>query len=338
MGYSLSTLKKLAEDDIEIHVVHWDERKITPYQFHQLSNVYFYPRSQLNSLSIIDLIERINPEIAVVSGWEDFEYLKACRYLIKKNVKTVCGFDDQWHGTLKQYFAAFIGALKIFNIWFSHAWVCGPKQYEYARMLGFSKDEIVFDLYSADIELFNKGYNKYFQAKALNYPHRFLFVGRFEDPKGLDILTAAWSSLGSHRKDWSLTLVGNGSLKSSIAKLENIDVIDFMQPELLVDLIGICGCFILPSRFEPWGVVVHEFSAGGMPLILSDSVGSSDLFLISGYNGYSFRNNSISDLREKMIKIINLSDESLIEMSTRSSLLSKRITPESSSKNLLSIS
>ena len=37
-----------------------------------------------------------------------------------------------------------------------------------------------------------------------------------------------------------------------------------------------CGAFVLPSRKEPWGVVVQEAAAARMPVICSDSVGAGD--------------------------------------------------------------
>lgn len=46
----------------------------------------------------------------------------------------------------------------------------------------------------------------------------------------------------------------------------------------MTNLMKQCGVFILPSRIEPWGVVVHEFSAAGFPLLLSDQVGSAESF------------------------------------------------------------
>ena len=75
-----------------------------------------------------------------------------------------------------------------------------------------------------------------------------------------------------------------------------------MQPEDLVRVIKNVGFFVLPSNFEPWGVVVHEFCAAGLPMLLSETVGSSSSFLINGHNGFLFKPNNHYDLLSKFKK------------------------------------
>ena len=43
--------------------------------------------------------------------------------------------------------------------------------------------------------------------------------------------------------------------------------------------------FVLPSRHEPWGVVVNEALAAGLPVVLSDRVGAAADLLVDGENG-----------------------------------------------------
>ena len=116
--------------------------------------------------------------------------------------------------------------------------------------------------------------------KKKKYPYKFLYVGRFEKVKGIENLKKAWNELSKLNHNWSLTLVGNGSYQSKFDNYNNVDVINFLQPEKLIEVVADCGCFVLPSNYEAWGVVVHEFSAAGMPLILSNKIGSKSMFLI----------------------------------------------------------
>ena len=82
----------------------------------------------------------------------------------------------------------------------------------------------------------------------------------------MDILLDAWKLIESNRDGWELHFIGNGSLKSKLTQEDGIIVSDFMQPNELVKEIPKTGCFILPSRHEPWGVVIHEFASAGIPL------------------------------------------------------------------------
>ena len=87
------------------------------------------------------------------------------------------------------------------------------------------------------------------------------------------------------------------------------------------------GVFVLPSRFEPWGVVVHEMAAAGFPMILSDAVGAATQFLQSGSNGFLFRNEDANDLKEALRKVMQLSGAELIKMAEASHRLGLSHSP-----------
>ncbi len=338
MGYTMATIRELAEQGNDVHVVHWDHKKLTPYQAPVVPNVFMYNRSELSVEQIKKLAKDIKPVVTVVSGWMDKGYMSVAKQLRQEGIPVVMGLDGQWHGTLPQWLTLILGWAGFFSQFYSHAWVAGLYQFEYARRLGFKKKNIVYDLYSADLRIFKKAYNDSIEHKHSNYPHRFLFVGRFEPVKGLDVLLEAWIGLGVKKGDWELCLIGNGSLKAQLEATVGVVVKDFMQPEELMQEVAAAGCFLLPSRGEPWGVVVHEFAAAGLPLIMSDVVGAASMFLISGLNGYSFRVNDPISLANRMCQIINISDQELYAMAVSSYTLSQRITLETSASNLLSVS
>jgi glycosyltransferase involved in cell wall biosynthesis len=210
-------------------------------------------------------------------------------------------------------------------------------QYEYARRIGFRQDEIIGNLYSADINLYQSVYQPGQMRKSERYPHRFLYVGRLEPIKGLDILLSAWRKLGNERRGWELHLIGNGSLKKLVASENGVVLRDFMDPNQLIHQARDAGCFVLPSKTEPWGVVVHEFAAAGLPLLVSDVVGAASAFLLPGWNGFRFKANNPAALASAMERIIGTPDSSLLAMGCASHQLSHRITPEISAASLLSL-
>ena len=83
----------------------------------------------------------------------------------------------------------------------------------------------------------------------------------------------------------------------------------------------------MPSKFEPWGVVLHEMVTSGMPILVSDQVGSMHTFLDNNVNGMSFSYTKKEDLKNKLLKFMHLSDQELLKMGEESVLLSKKITP-----------
>ena len=337
MGYTLSTCKILASYGFEVHIVHMDHKKLSDYIPEINDNIILYKRSKMNSADLKKLALTLDPKILVVSGWMDTDYLKISRLFIKKDKITICALDNKWKNSLKQNLLRLFSKFGFFNFFFRYFWVSGEKQYDYVKKLNVKDRKIIFDFYSAEIGPFQKAYNNCKKIKQKKYPHKFYYIGRFEKVKGIETLERAWKLLGESRKDWELNLIGNGSYLDYLKNIENINVFDFIQPAELIKEISNMGCFILPSYEEPWGVVVHEFSAAGIPLLLSDQIGSKNTFLIEGFNGYSFKSESIPCLVKSFKKIINSSDKELIELGKNSHFLSNRITPETSAKNLLSV-
>ena len=111
-----------------------------------------------------------------------------------------------------------------------------------------------------------------FLTRKKNFPKRFLYVGRYYDFKGVKTLWDAFIQLQvENPNDWELWCLGNGDLEP--LEHPKIKHLGFMQPEDLDKIISETGIFILPSLFEPWGVVVQEYAAAGYPLILSNQIG-----------------------------------------------------------------
>ncbi len=91
--------------------------------------------------------------------------------------------------------------------------------------------------------------------------------------------------------------------------------------------------FILPSKIEPWGLVVQEAMAAGLPILVSKTSGCALDFVKEGINGFSFDPNSSLDLNKKITKMF--SDDSLLEkMSKESVMIADNWTFQKSNKEL----
>ena len=61
--------------------------------------------------------------------------------------------------------------------------------------------------------------------------------------------------------------------------------------------------FILPSKYEPWGLVVEEAIYWGIPVIVSDKVGSSIDIVKNLGTGCIFHSDDINSLHQSIERI-----------------------------------
>ncbi len=262
----------------------------------------------------------------------DRDYLGVCRNLRRnRDTPVLVGFDDKWTGTIRQRIGALVFPI-LFRPCFSHAWVAGPYQYHFARMLGFKDREILFDLLTANTKKFIRTTD---DQKAENR-HNFLYVGNFREVKGTRLLIDAYriyrTDLGG---TWGMVCVGNGPLLDLLRQNSEIDVHGYASEDELKEIAGGCSVFVLPSIDDKWGVALHEFASLGMPLLVSENVGASPVFLIDGFNGFLFRENSAHQLASKMLAFEMLDEHEIRDMEFRSMQLASRISVESCAANFV---
>ncbi len=338
MGYNLSIFASLVhEHQAEVHVVHWDQNKLTPFVPEPIEGVRYYARSKFSTTQLNDLAIEIKPDLIYVSGWMDQAYLHVCGQQKKCGVPIVVGFDSQWTGSLRQRVGSLLIRYQYKRRYFSYALVPGPLQAAYAGHIGFQQNEIIPNLLSGHYELFSQAAQALEVEKVEAYPQRFLYVGRFAEMKGLDILLQAYKIYkNKYAGKWTLSCIGNGPLRDMLTSDLTIEVEEFMSQSMLVQRARQAGAFILPSRFEPWGVVVHEFAAAGLPLILSENVGAKAQFLAENLNGYTAHRNCPNDLAEKMHLLATRDKATLLSMGKKSRALASVLTPEIAANSLLS--
>jgi len=331
--YFLKCCEELSKS-CEVNIIRWPVNKEAPFDFKYSEKIKVYDKNKFNFSELENLVSAIKPDLIICSGWIDKDYLKITKPYFKK-IPTVLTCDTHWRGSLKQYLAVFLSRFFLLNT-FSHAWVPGKPQTTYVKELGFKSDKISTGFYSCDLQKFNAVYETQIELKQRNFPKRFLYVGRYYEFKGINDLWQAFIELQNEQpNDWELWCLGAGDLKPM--EHSKIKHFGFVQPKDLEPILEQTGVFILPSRFEPWGVVVQEYAAAGFPLLISNAVGAKEVFLEEGKNGYSFVPQDVSLLKKSLKKIMNLSSKELILMSEKSHELAQKISPEKWANTVLTI-
>lgn len=336
----LPLFKKLIHNKIEIHIIEYKKNIFIPKRWLSHKKIFWYKIKDFNLFKIINLIKAIDPNSIIVAGWLRIFYTLIVFYfknLAKKKIKIILISDNVWKNSIKQKIARIFGFFHFFYFFYDKIWTFdGPLHLLYAKKIFFLHEDIVTHLCSADIRKLNLEFKKCFFIKKKNYPKKFIFVGRFEKIKGILTLLIAWRSI-VEKNGWTLHFIGEGSLNLKKITETDIDikVSEVMPYNYLFKEIKNSGCLILPSLHEPWGMVVHEFSAAGLPLILSDQVGSRFSYLINNENGYLFNSNNVNSLILVLKKIMYQSKKNLLKMSKISVELSKKSSPDLSARALI---
>jgi len=334
-SYFLACIEELLNrEDVDVYIVRWSVNKEAPFDFYFHSNLKVYNRNDFSFDKLEKLVAEINPSLIYCSGWMDNDYLKICKKY-KKNIPVVVGFDNQWKATIKQWIATVVSPFRILNH-FTHCWVPGDLQYNYATKLGFKKQNILTGFYSCDFNFFHNLYQKNKETKKVSFPKKFIYVGRYYEFKGIKNLWKAFIELQNETpNEWELWCLGTGDIEP--IKHPKIKHFGFVQPKDMPEFIRQTGIFVLPSHFEPWGVVVHEFAASGFPIICSDEVGARTAFVENNKNGYIYKSGDVEQLKSIMKTVMNKSKEELFSMAEHSVDKANQLTPEKWVTTLLSI-
>lgn len=315
----------------EFLIYAWPNQPDAPFDasaFADLGEVF--NRYEYSNDTILNQLLAFSPSAVLTSGWKDKGYVDICRRLKSQGIPIIAGCDTQWKGSLRQQIASCIAPFHV-KKFIDILWVTGERQRYLAQALGYSGSRCWDGYYACDWNAFAAQPGN---ITSKQHPY-FLYVGRYAPEKGLDTLAAAYQAYCEQvQEPWLLICAGAGPLRNTLIAAGAKDK-EFVQPKELPSLMQGASAFVLPSRFEPWGVVVQEAAASGLPLILSDACGAGVHLLRSYHNGFSFSTGSIIGLTQALKAMHLLTPEQRLAHGKASYELSKQYTPKRWADTLL---
>ncbi len=153
--------------------------------------------------------------------------------------------------------------------------------------------------------------NVSYQKKFLNNPIKIGIYGRLEERKGFDILIAAAKILQEKNFDFRLKIGGFETHKDygwlqikDLARINGVfEKCEFVGVVLdKKDFFKDVDIFCIPSREEPFGLVILEGFLHSTLVISSDTVGGK-LLIKDQTDGLLFENGNADDLARKLITV-----------------------------------
>lgn len=296
--YRVPTFNRLARKEcIEFRVLFcaerypdskWDYGKIEFEHLFLKENFYRKPGDDSEIIhynpDVFGSLRKFGPDVVITTGFNP-TMLYAVFYTIisrKKHVAmsdgTLCSEQElSWvHKAVRhivyRYTSVFIGASSQTGNLF--------------RSYSVDERSIFLSPLCVDNEAFgtNKGKGKKYDL---------LYCGRFVDRKNpLFVVQVLRKLRDSHGLEPSILFVGSGPLEEMTKKqlvslrLERFRFQGFVSQSDLPELYASARIFLFPTLMDPWGVVVNEACASGMPVIASPHAGASGELVIDGVNGY----------------------------------------------------
>ena len=276
-------------------------------------------------------LDSFEPDAVMVISWNNGVYRRAARRLRGRTLRILC-MSNQWSARLKQWGGIVISPFVIRPA-YDAALVTGDRAADFAERLGFTPEQFVWGMNTCDHPLF--------AAVAAERdgqlpPPVFLYVGRLVPDKAIDVLAEGYRRYrGWVGEPWPLRIAGTGPDEHLLHGIEGVEQLGFVQPGDLPAILGQAGCLVMPSRFEPWGVAIHEAAASGLPVVCTRVCGASTRLVLDGYNGAVVGLDDPDGLAAGLIRMSEASDAERRAMGLASEALARQYTPLRWAANLL---
>ena len=169
------------------------------------------------------------------------------------------------------------------------------------KLLSINNDKIIVDSGKISVKsnfVFNVEKKDKGQSEFLGNRHYYLYIGRYDEVKGIDIALKAFSRMPNKE----LHVIGSGDDKyiKEYCKYQNIRFIGQLSNDKVLNELSHCNALIYPTRwYEGQPVSIIEAFMNKCPVITSD-IGNVNEMIEDGRTGLHFAANSVESLIERI--------------------------------------
>jgi glycosyltransferase involved in cell wall biosynthesis len=272
--------------------------------------------------AVVQVLDEIQPDAVAINGWSVPEALAALGWCRRNGKIAVLMSETLASDSRRTWWKEWLKARIVRR--FDAALVGGRLHAEYVSRLGLSRNRIFLGYDAVDNDYFANGAEEARRQMPEKGRPCFFANSRFIERKNIDGLLRAYAMYRQQIPDpWDIVISGSGEedarLKalakqlgffadqpSAVSLKSSISFPGFIQYGELPGYYGRAGAFIHPAKSEPWGLVVNEACASGLPVLVSKNVGACCELVEHGVNGLLFDPFSDSDMAAAMVRMTRL--------------------------------
>jgi 1,2-diacylglycerol 3-alpha-glucosyltransferase len=255
-------------------------------------------------------LDELDPEVVLVPGYYTAPALAAALWA-KRHHRQAILMTETTRGDHERIWWKEAAKRRVIRSLFDAAVAGGRRHVAYLEELQFPESRIGRFYDVVDNEFFRNGVARARseQSRAeLAAPDRyFLYVGRLSAEKNLEALIRSFARVLRRGSNRSLVLAGDGPFRVRLedqvreAGLEHwVRFAGLKSTAELLPYYAFAEAVVLPSRREPWGLVVNEAMAAGLPVIVSNRCGCAGDLVEHGINGFLFEPDHEEELTDAL--------------------------------------
>ena len=307
--------------------VKWDIPLLDGYSYHFIKN--YSPVKSLNNR----LFDLVNPgliwclkndqsTVVVVNGWSYFSsiltivtagFMRKKVWLRSENPLNQELRKGVWLRLFKKILLQHI----LFRFVDKFLYI-GQQSKAFFQYYGVSDDRLVFTPYCVNNNYFRQHYihlkpHKKELVSALGLPESkyiILYVAKYTEKKRPIDLLRAFQLI--NRSDILLVMVGEGVLRKNMEELikyeriSNVVLTGFVNQSEIVKYYSVADVFVMCSGMgETWGLSVNEAMNFSLPIVITETCGSSYDLVENGVNGFVVKEGNVVELKNKILEVID---------------------------------
>lgn len=315
LGIEIEGLETASQDAIYSQMDQTDANQFPRHLIFPGRTFHSIPIAELRQ-GVWEALDRLRPDAIAINGY-GIPDGRACLLWCLQNRKPAILLSESWEGDaarsrLKETAKSLIVSQ------FDAALTGGTRHREYIQSLGIPPERIFSGYDVIDNEHFAAGAalarsDEASTRATLGLPKPYILsCGRFVPEKNFAGLLEAYRHYRIKKEEeaWDLVLLGDGAESAALRSTADQEPLrghvhfpGFVSYDQIPAYYGLAGLYVHPSRIEPWGLVVNEALASGLPVLVSDRCGCAVDLVHQGVNGYTFPPNDLGQLTKLLVEM-----------------------------------